>query len=125
MTIAYWCVLIAALLPYLWTWLAKISKPHFNNSEPRLFLGQLDGWGQRANWTQQNSFEAFPAFATAVIIATQIASINPSTLDKLAITFIIARIFYGIFYLTNQATLRSIIWSIGTASWVSMFVLSA
>ena len=125
MTIAYWCVLIAALLPYLWTGLAKISKPHFNNNEPRIFLDKLEGWGQRANWAQQNSFEAFPVFAVAVIIANQIGSINPNTLDNLAITFIIARIFYGIFYLTNQATLRSIVWSIGAASWLSMFVLSA
>ena len=124
MTTAYWCVLIAALMPYLWTGLAKIAMPKFNNHQPRIFLEKLDGWGQRANWAQINSFEAFPAFAAAVIIASQIGNIKPDTLNTLAIVFVIARLCYGIFYLANLAGFRSLAWLIGIGSWVSMFVLS-
>ncbi len=124
MTIAYSCVFIAALIPYIWAGLAKASKPKYNNYEPRVFLDKLDGWGQRANWAQANSFEAFPAFAAAVIIASHIAAINPDTLDKLAILFVITRVLYGIFYITNYAALRSIAWLIGISSWISIFILS-
>ncbi len=125
MTIAYSCVLIAALMPYLWTGLAKISKANYDNHQPREFLKQLDGWGQRANWAQKNSFEAFPAFAAAVIIASMIGHIEQSTLDKLALLFIASRLLHGFFYITNLATLRSIVWLIGIGSWVSIFILSA
>jgi uncharacterized MAPEG superfamily protein len=124
MTVAYWCVFITALMPYVWAGMAKASKPKYNNYKPRVFLNDLDGWGQRANWAQANSFEAFPAFAAAVIIASQIAIINPGTLDKLAILFVIARILYGIFYLTNHAPLRSLAWLVGIGSWMSIFILS-
>ena len=125
MTIAFSCVLIAALLPYIWTGLAKISQPNFNNHQPRKFLEKLTGWGQRAKWAQDNSFEAFPAFAAAVIIASYIGKIDPNTLNMLTILFILCRLLHGIFYITNQATLRSIVWLIGIGSWVNMFIASA
>ena len=124
MTIAYWCVFIAALLPYIWVVMAKLSKPGFNNSQPRIFLESLDGWAQRANWAQANSFEAFPAFAAAVIIGSVIGTIEQDTLNALAILFIVCRILYGIFYITDKATLRSLVWFVGVGSWVSIFVLS-
>ncbi len=125
MTIAYWCVFITALMPYLWAGLAKISTPNFNNHEPRHFLNQLEGWGQRANWAQSNSFEAFPAFAAAVIIASHIGNINANTLNNFALLFVVCRLLHGIFYITNQATLRSLVWLISIGSWVSIFILSA
>ena len=125
MTIAYWCVLTAALMPYVWTFTAKTSKKGLDNSKPREFLQGLDGWGERANWTQVNSFEAFPAFAAAVIIASHIGKIDPATLDGLAILFIVARVAYGFCYIANLATLRSLVWMVGVGAWVTMFVMSA
>lgn len=35
MKIAYWCILIAALLPYIWTVMAKLSTPGFDNHNPK------------------------------------------------------------------------------------------
>ena len=125
MTIAFWCVLIAAVMPYVWGSAAKASKPKYNNYQPRNFLNSLEGWGQRANWAQQNSLEAFPVFAAAVIIASMVGKINPATLDLLAIGFIISRIGYGACYLTNLATLRSLVWFAGLACCIGMFALSA
>ena len=125
MTIAYWCVLAAAIIPYIWVIIAKASKPGFNNNKPRIFLDELEGWGQRANWAQANSFEAFPAFAAAVIIGSAVSNVEQNTLDALALLFVICRLLHGIFYITDKATLRSIVWFIGISSWVSIFVLSA
>ena len=68
MSIAYWCVLVAAAFPYVFTLLAK-SSGRYNNSAPREFLEKQEGYHKRAHWVQLNSFEAFPAFAAAVIIA--------------------------------------------------------
>ena len=124
MTIAYWSVFIVALLPYVWTITAKASRSGYDNNKPRVFLSELSGRGARANWAQQNAFEAFPAFAAAVIIASQIAKINASTLDTLAIIFVVCRLLHGVFYVMDKAVLRSLVWMIGMGSWVSMLMLS-
>jgi len=124
MTIAYACILIAALLPFVWTVVAKLSKPGFDNSEPRGFLSELEGWGQRANWAQINSFEAFPAFAAAVLVAYQLNNIDLDVLDALAVGFVVCRILYGILYIADKATLRSLVWMAGIGCWVGIFLLS-
>ncbi len=38
MTLAYWCVLAAALMPFLFTGIAKFSGGRYNNYSPREFL---------------------------------------------------------------------------------------
>src|SRR3546814_10004956 len=53
----------------------------FDNAAPRDYFEQSTGWRKRAHWAQLNSFEAFPAFAAAVIIA-QIAAGPNATADR-------------------------------------------
>ncbi len=69
MSIAYWCVLVAALLPYIATAIAKAGGERFSNRNPRLWLDKQQGFRARANAAQANGFEAFPFFAAAVIVA--------------------------------------------------------
>lgn len=109
MTAAYWCVLIAALLPFLFTGIAKVGARGFNNRRVRDFQLQLSGWRQRAHWAHQNSFEAFPAFAAAVIVA-HLSGGAQTQIDALAIAFILLRLAYGGLYIADQATLRSLVW---------------
>jgi uncharacterized MAPEG superfamily protein len=123
MTIAYGCVLAAMILPYISTVLAKVGMKNFDNNAPRECLEQLQGWHKRAHWSQLNSFEAFPAFAAAVIIAQQL-HLEQGLLDKLAISFIIARVFYTLCYLLGWSTLRSLAWFTGFGIVVSLFWLA-
>lgn len=123
MTLAYWCILIAAILPYPIVILAKASK-NFNNKAPREQLAQAEGYRKRANWAQLNAFEAFPPFAAAVIIA-QLQHTPQATVDTLAITFIIMRVLHAGCYVLNKATLRSIVWTLGFACVVGLFVVAA
>ena len=68
--VAYWCVLAAALLPYLWVGIAKAGGARFDNRDPRAWLArQEEPKRQRATAAQLNAFEAFPAFAAGVLIA--------------------------------------------------------
>ena len=71
MTLAYWCVLAAILLPYAFTGFAKFQGGFGlnENKNPREFLEKLSGARKRAHWAQQNSFEILPGFAAAVIIS--------------------------------------------------------
>lgn len=122
MTIAYWCVLAAIVLPYIFSLIAK-SSGRYNNSSPREFLEKQEGYHKRAHWVQLNSYEAFPAFAAAVIIA-HLCGVSQYTIDVLAIGFVVARVLYGVAYLANQATLRSLVWGLGFASVIALFVFS-
>lgn len=124
MTIALWCILVAAFLPLVWTAVAKFSGPGFNNKRPREFLESLDGFRKRAHWAQLNSLEAFPPFAAAVLVAEHLQA-QQDRVDLLALSFIGLRIAYGICYLGNWATLRSLVWLLAVGCVVGLFVVSA
>ena len=117
-TVAYWCVLIAALLPLACAWLAKsggFGKPRkqggFDNSDPRGWLARQTDWQARANAAQANSFEALPFFIGAVIIAHLLGA--PQTLlDILALVFITLRVIYIAMYVAGLPTIRSAIWAL-------------
>ena len=68
LTTAYVCVLIAALLPYLWVTVAKASGERYDNRDPRRWQErQHNPRSLRANAAQLNSYEAFAPFAAGVI----------------------------------------------------------
>ena len=126
MTTAYWCVFIAALLPYLGTATAKAGgrMPIPANHEPREWLETLSGWKKRAHWYQLNSFEAFPAFAAAVIIASLLQA--PQTrIDQLALAFIAFRVAHYVCYLADWAIPRTFVWIGGFACVIWLFLLGA
>lgn len=118
-TVAYWCVLIAALLPYVCAVLAKSrgfgKSPReggYDNHNPRAWLARQTDWHARANAAQANSFEALPLFIGAVIIAHQLGA--PQTrLDILALLFVTLRVIYIAMYVAGLPTVRSAIWALG------------
>ena len=120
MTTAETCLLVAGLLPYLATGLAK-ARADFDNRRPRDWLAHLDGWRARANAAQANSFEAFPFFAAAVLCA-EWRHVPPGTVDALALGFIAARLAYLAAYLADAATLRSVVWLAGIGCVVALFL---
>lgn len=123
MTIALWCVLAAALLPFPFALAAKWSS-RFDNHNPRTYLAQLQGWRQRAHATQLNAFEAFPAFAAGVIIAHELRGPTDAA-DLLALAFIALRIGFGLLYIADRASLRSLVWLAAQLCVVGLFVVAA
>lgn len=120
MTTALWCVLIAALMPFLFTAIAKFSGPRYNNYKPREFLEKLDGMQKRSYWAQLNSFEVFPIFAVAVVVAL-LTGAESAYVDQLAVIFIVSRLLYGAAYLLNWAAIRSLLWMVGIVCSVMIF----
>ncbi|MEO8003040.1 MAG: MAPEG family protein [Arenimonas sp.] len=121
MTIALYCVLAAGLMPFLWTGVAKVRGPRYNNVNVRLWQSKLEGAAQRAHAAHLNSFEAFPLFAAAVIVA-QMNGAAQGRIDMLALAFIGLRVIYGILYLSNLASLRSLAWMAALACSIMIFV---
>lgn len=126
MTTAYWCVLAAILLPYVWTGVAKFTsgfRPQ-DNHNPREYLDKLQGPAKRAHWAQLNTFESVPGFMAAVIIA-HLAAAPQGKIDAIAIAYVVLRLLYGILYITDQARLRSLVWAAGLGCVVALFVVAA
>ena len=126
MTTALWCILVAALLPYVATIAAKAGgrMPARVNAGPRPWLDTLEGWPRRAHWAQLNSFEVLPAFAAGVLVA-QFVHAPQARIDWLAEAFIVTRIIYLICYLADLASLRSIVWFAGMGCIVALFAAGA
>ncbi|WP_458070271.1 MAPEG family protein [Rhodanobacter sp. BL-MT-08] len=126
MTIGLWCVLVGLLMPFLWTGVAK-SMGRYDlraNQHPRDFLATLKGPASRANAAQLNSFEAFPAFAAAVVVA-QYAHASQHTIDVLSIAWVALRLIYGVLYIANLAALRSLVWFAAMGCVVGLFIAAA
>ena len=124
MTTAFWCVLVAALLPFVATVIAKRSGERFNNRDPRAWLEKQQGLSRRANSAQANGFEAFPIFAAGVIIA-HLAQAPQARIDLLAIGFVIARIAFLVCYLADWHWARSLVWAVGLGLCVALFFAGA
>lgn len=124
MTIAYVCVIFAFFLPMLLAGYAKFSsgfRPR-DNHNPREFLAKIQGNALRARWAEQNTYESLPAFFAAVIIAHQLHA-PQHLIDNLALAFIALRLVYAWCYVTDRASLRSLIWTAALACCVALIVI--
>lgn len=127
-TVAYWCVLLAVLLPYACSYVAKFrgfGKPRsqggYDNADPRGWLARQQGWQARADAAQANSFEALPFFIGAVLIAHQVGA--PQTrVDILAVLFVTLRIIYVVLYVAGLPTTRSAIWALAFLANLGIFL---
>lgn len=126
MHVALVCVLIAGLMPYLWTAVAKISGPRYDNADVRTWQSRLTGLAHRAHGAHLNSFEAFPLFAVAVLAAI-LTDADLHRVALLAVAFVLLRLVYGVVYLANIAWLRSLVWfgALGCAIAIFATALSA
>ena len=118
-------MMVASLLPLVFAILAKLfggfkSK---DNANPREFWGKQTGAAARANAAQQNSYETLPVFLAAVIVAL-LFFVPLSVVTQLAWLYVILRIIYGLAYIANWATFRSIIWSLSLACPLMLFYLA-
>jgi uncharacterized MAPEG superfamily protein len=124
MTIAFWCVLVAGLLPYIAVGIAKWDPTYMaNNGEPRAWEAKLGGIQSRAHAAHLNGFEAFPLFAAGVVIAS-LCQAAPATVDAIAAIFVATRVIYIAAYLANADKVRSLIWTAGLVCCIALFVVA-
>ena len=123
MNVAYLCVLLAGITPVICTTSAKWQFKDFDNHNPRDWMARQTGFRARANAAQHNSFEAFPFFAVAVVLAS-LSAIDSVRIDQLSVVFIVARWLYVFFYVTDRPTLRTICWTVAYVCVVSLMALS-
>ncbi|CAG9178151.1 MAPEG family protein [Cupriavidus respiraculi] len=124
MPIAFWCVLLAGLLPVATVAIAKAGGKSFDNHDPRAWLDRQSGRARRADLAHRNHFEAFPFFAAAVLTASHLQA-PQARIDELAILFVVMRVLYTACYIADRATLRTLCWTIGMLCTIGIFLLPA
>ncbi len=117
-------ILVACLLPYVFTIIAKKAAGFRarDNQNPREFLAKSTGLASRAHAVQQNSFESLPLFIAAVLMAEYLV-LAQSLVMTFGIAYLVFRVLYGICYLANWATLRSIVWLLSILCPVTLLLL--
>ncbi|BDA79049.1 membrane protein [Leptospira kobayashii] len=126
MTIPYVCILFSLLLIYINKIPVSLAMAKeeggADNHYPRDQQARLTGIGKRALAAHQNSIEAFPIFAIGVFVSS-INHANQSLMTYISVAFVLARIAYSVFYLTDLARFRSIVWTFGLILSVSLYLL--
>ncbi len=127
MTIIISCVIVAALLPILVKaplgYIQSRQPGGYDNRNPRAQQESLQGAGRRALAAHQNAFEAFPPFATGVLLALW-ANAPVGTIQVLCLVYLAARILHPIFYLADIDKLRSLSWAVGLGCSVWLMCLA-
>lgn len=121
LSLAYWCLLAAAALPYLTAWIAKAGAFGLvDNRAPREWAERQRGWRARALAAQHNGFEGLPLFMAGVLAAHQFGA-TQARIDALALAYVLLRVVYVSLYLRDRSTLRSLVWVCGLAASVALF----
>ena len=125
MSIAYWCILVAAVLPYLWAGVGRFGLRGYDNRDPRGWsAAQTLPRAKRGYAAHLNAFEAFAPFAASVL-AAQAAGVDPGRIATLSIVFIACRILHGVFYLADLHALRSLSWAGGLGCVLALLAQAA
>ena len=121
MTIAFWCVFIGFLLPYV---PFALVASRLNPKLPRLSAAKLEGLPARAHAAHLNAFENFAPFAAAVVISFVVEGAN-ATVNVLAVIWLIARLAHIGFYLADKSPLRSTAFLAGFLATALIFMHAA
>jgi len=62
-------------------------------------------------------------FDPAAVFVAELTHAPQSRIDQLAGIFVLLRVIYTAFYVADQATLRSVVWSLGFIAVLWLFVL--
>lgn len=116
-------VLITGLLPIVCAGIAKSGAKGFDNHDPRAWMAKQAGRRALADAAQQNSFEAFPFFAAGVLLALH-SGASQAQVAQWGWIFVALRVAYIYCYITDRATLRSLVWTLGLAAVIRLYVLA-
>ena len=130
MNVSYACVIAAyavVLLAKLPLAIAQAKLPGgYDNNHPRAQQDKLAGMGARSRGAHLNGFEAFPFFAASVIMAN-VAHVDVTMVNRLAVAHVVLRVAYGLLYIGNMAPLRSLAWAAaaGASLWLMVLAMLA
>jgi len=128
MTIPLACLAVVALLPYVCAWTGGFFRYRqfgaLDNKSPRTQQAAMEGIGARAQAAQANAWEALPFF-TAAVVVSHLAGADPVKAARLSEIFVATRVLHPILYLADRDVLRSLVFLVGFACVVGLFLIAA
>ena len=94
----------------------------YDNRSPRDWLAKQEGFKKWAQAAQENSWEALPFFAAAVIVSHMLGVIGWLP-NALAVAFIVLRVIYVWLYVTAKQSARSLVWTAAFFVNIAIFLL--
>ncbi|KKD36846.1 hypothetical protein WN50_17550 [Limnoraphis robusta CS-951] len=118
-------IFVAFLLVYLPFFVVGYGRLQvgYDMSAPRAMFDKLPPFAQRATWAHQNSFEAFMLFSAAALSA-YVTGQDSQLASASAMIFVVARLFYSVFYILNIPLARSLMFAVGSTCISVLFILS-
>jgi uncharacterized MAPEG superfamily protein len=113
---------VAAVLvygPFLAVGVARFQLG-YDRSAPRAMFEKLPPYAQRATWAHENSFEALILFAPAVLMAYVTGQDSVWALGAAGL-HLGARLLYGVFYILDWPSLRSLMYGLGSLGTFTLF----
>ena len=124
-SVLLYAIVAAAILIYVPYGVSVFSRANtnFDMGAPRAVFDQLPPYGKRAIWAHQNAFETFMVFAAAALMAYVTQQTSP-LVGWAAIAFVVARLFYPVFYILDLPIGRSLMFGTGTTCIMILFIKS-
>ena len=127
MTTPFWCLLVAAAMPYVLAGIGGYLRVQqlgsLDANHPRVQALELRGSAARAYASQQNAWEALAVFGAAVFMA-HLAGADAGKSAIASIIFVVARLLHPMMYIANLAPLRSAVFVAGLGSCLWLFGLA-
>ena len=95
----------------------------YDRFSPRAMLQKLPPYGQRATWAHQNAFETFTVYTSAALMA-YVAEVDSALASYAAMTFVVVRLLYSLFYIVNLPLWRSLMFATGQLCTYCLLALS-
>lgn len=90
-------------VPFMAVGFARMTAGYDMNA-PRAMFDSLPGWGKRATWAHQNSWESFLLYTAAALMA-YVSGTDAAVIRWAAFAYLVARLFFSVFYIANIAPL--------------------
>ena len=117
------CLFFSGILPVICAGISK-SKASYDNNLPREWLAKQTGFRSRANAAQQNCWESFLWFSVSVFTMCVFGADQIEIASKVAIFYIVLRIFYVVSYVFGFSIFRTMFWLFAQACIFFIFFLS-
>lgn len=95
----------------------------YDPGKPRALFDKLPAYAQRATWAHENSFESFMLFAAGALMA-YVTQVTSPLAAGAAVSYVIARSLFSLFYILNLPLLRSMMFGVGSLAIATLMGLS-
>ena len=121
-----YCIAVAVILLYVPGFVVAAygrMQIGYDLRQPRTMIDHVAPYARRATWAHENSFEVFPIFAAAALMA-YVTGLDGSAATTAAVVHPVARFLFQVFYIADRPGLRGAMYLTGQLCSATLIVMS-